>query len=171
MDVYIPLLNDRSPQVSTAIAQLIASSVRDPTHRTKVSDWCPPGERTVETKGKRGWEKRDPTKSPSRQGGWITRTLAALLRQKDAKVRALAFTNHILPSHLVPQLQEAALSALASVTKENEPLASRLARAPPGQECAFVRPQICIDSTLTRGIQLLCRPCYRCASLGTQICN
>ncbi|TFK94820.1 ARM repeat-containing protein [Polyporus arcularius HHB13444] len=116
MDVYIPLLNDRSPQVSTAIAQLIASSVRDSTHRTKVSDWCPPGERTVETKGKRGWEKRDPTKSPSRQGGWITRTLAALLRQKDAK------------------LQEAALSALASVTKENEPLASRLARAPPGQE-------------------------------------
>ncbi|RPD80440.1 ARM repeat-containing protein [Lentinus tigrinus ALCF2SS1-7] len=116
LDVYIPLLNDPSPQVSTAIAQLIASSVRDSTHRTKVSDWCPPGERTVETKGKRGWEKREPTKSPSRQSGWIARTLTTLLRQKDAK------------------LQEAVLSALASLTKENEPLALRLARAPPGQE-------------------------------------
>ncbi|KAI0723864.1 ARM repeat-containing protein [Cerioporus squamosus] len=116
LDVYIPQLNDRSLPVSTAIAQLVASSVRDPIHRTKVSDWCPPGERSVETKGKRGWEKGDPTKSPSRQGGWIVRTLAALLRQKDVK------------------LQEAALSALASLTKENEPLASRLARAPPGQE-------------------------------------
>ncbi|KAI0748470.1 ARM repeat-containing protein [Daedaleopsis nitida] len=116
LDVYIPLFNDPSPQVGVAVAQLVASTVRDPLHRLRVSDWCPPGERAMETKGKRGWEKRDLTKSPSRQGGWTARTLAALLHHKDTK------------------LQEAALSALASLAKDNETLATRLAKAPPGQE-------------------------------------
>ncbi|KAH9945789.1 ARM repeat-containing protein [Epithele typhae] len=116
LDLYIPLLVDPSPQVDIAIAELLSSSVRDSCHRLKVSAWCPPAERKAEAKGKRGWEKRDPTKSPSRQGGWIARTLVALLQRKDVKV------------------QEAALSALASIVKDNESLAARLSRSPPGQE-------------------------------------
>ncbi|PIL24324.1 hypothetical protein GSI_14077 [Ganoderma sinense ZZ0214-1] len=116
LDVYIPLLVDQSTQVSAAVAQLLASAVRDASHRNRVSEWSPIAERTVEAKGKRGWEKRDPTKSPSRLGGWIARTLSTLLHRKDAK------------------LQEAALSALASLAKDNETLAIRLAKGPPGQE-------------------------------------
>ncbi|KAM5532328.1 hypothetical protein V8D89_014007 [Ganoderma adspersum] len=116
LDVYIPLLMDQSTQVSAAVAQLLTSAVRDASHRNRVSEWSPIVERTVETKGKRGWEKRDPTKSPSRLGGWIARTLSTLLHRKDVK------------------LQEAALSALASLAKDNETLAIRLAKGPPGQE-------------------------------------
>ncbi|TBU35602.1 ARM repeat-containing protein [Dichomitus squalens] len=116
LDVYIPLLVDPSAQVSAAMAQLVASAVRDASHRIRISEWSPLVERSVETKGKRGWEKRDPTKSPSRLGGWIARTLATLLYRKDVK------------------LQEAALSALAALAKDNETLAIRLAKGPPGQD-------------------------------------
>ena len=86
LDVYIPLLTDSSPQVSAAIAQLLASAVRDASHRARVTEWTPVAERTAETKGKRGWERRDPPKSPSHMGGWIARTLATLLYRKDVKV-------------------------------------------------------------------------------------
>lgn len=81
---------DQSTQVSAAVAQLLASAVRDASHRDRVSEWSPIVERTVETKGKRGWEKRDPTKSPSRLGGWIARTLSTLLHRKDVKVRVFS---------------------------------------------------------------------------------
>ncbi|KAJ8496841.1 hypothetical protein ONZ51_g884 [Trametes cubensis] len=114
LDVYIPLLTDPSPAVSTAIAQLLSVAVRNAEHRARVHEWCPPAERTREAKGKRGWERRDPTTSPSRHGGWITRTLSSLLRRKDVK------------------LQEAALSALANLVRDSDSQARRLARAPPG---------------------------------------
>ncbi|KAI0333622.1 ARM repeat-containing protein [Cubamyces sp. BRFM 1775] len=116
LDVYIPLLLDPAPPVSTAIAQLLSAAVRDAEHRARVHEWCPPAERTREAKGKRGWERRDPTTSPSRHGGWITRTLSALLHRKDVK------------------LQEAVLSALANLVRDSDSQARRLARAPPGTE-------------------------------------
>ncbi|KAI0636599.1 ARM repeat-containing protein [Trametes polyzona] len=116
LDVYIPLLLDPSPQVNTAIAQLLYVAVRSPEHRVSVQEWCPPAERSREAKGKRGWERRDRTTSPSRHGGWMARTLTTLLQRKDVK------------------LQEAVLAALACLVKDSEGLARRLARAPPGAE-------------------------------------
>jgi hypothetical protein len=88
LDMLLPLLVDTSPQTSTSIAQLIASAVRTPQHRTAVTDWLPLTDRIKEVKGKRGWEKPNLTKlnSPSRQGGWVVRNLAALLRSRDGKV-------------------------------------------------------------------------------------
>lgn len=88
LDVYLPLLLDSSPQVNAAIAQLLHLAVRNSEHRVRVQEWCPPAERSREAKGKRGWERRDPTTSPTRQGGWIVRTLTALLLRKDVKVRS-----------------------------------------------------------------------------------
>ncbi|KAI0362524.1 ARM repeat-containing protein [Trametes cingulata] len=116
LDVYVPLLLDPSPQVNSAIAQLFAVAVRNPEHRERVHEWCPAAERTREAKGKRGWERRDRTASPSRRGGWVTRTLTGLLQRKDVK------------------LQEAVLSALACLVKDSGVLARHLTKAPPGTE-------------------------------------
>lgn len=68
------------------IAQLLASGVRTPAHRTTVAEWVPPVERMKEVKGKRGWEKPDIARSPSMPGGWVIRSLTALLQRKDTKV-------------------------------------------------------------------------------------
>ena len=46
------------------------------------------------------------------------------------------------------QLQEAALSALASLAKDNETLALRLAKGPPGQERQRVH-SLCYTEPLT----------------------
>ncbi|CDO73638.1 hypothetical protein BN946_scf185014.g108 [Trametes cinnabarina] len=86
LDIYIPLLLDPSPTVNIATAQLLSVAVRNTEHRGRVLEWCPPVERAREVKGKRGWERRDPTASPSRRGGWIARTLTTLLIRKDVKV-------------------------------------------------------------------------------------
>jgi hypothetical protein len=93
LDTLLPLLIDTSPQTSTSIAQLIASGVRTAPHRTAVTDWLPKTDRLKEVKGKRGWEKPNLTKpnSPSRQGGWAVRNLAALLRSRDNKVLIRVF--------------------------------------------------------------------------------
>lgn len=46
------------------------------------------------------------------------------------------------------QLQEAVLSAFSSLTKDNEPLAMRLARAPPGQERKYqLLPRVRMSSS------------------------
>ncbi|OCH93874.1 ARM repeat-containing protein [Obba rivulosa] len=113
LDVLLPLLCDPNPQVIISAAQFVASAVRTQAHRAAVSEWLPPSERTKEIKGKRGWEKPGVTKSPSRQGGWVVRVLTSLLHRNNAK------------------LQEAALSALASLAKDNQSVALTLARAPP----------------------------------------
>ena len=47
LDVYVPLLVDRSPHVSAAVAQLLAAAVRERAHRARVADWCPPAERAL----------------------------------------------------------------------------------------------------------------------------
>ncbi|KZT27288.1 ARM repeat-containing protein [Neolentinus lepideus HHB14362 ss-1] len=112
LDLYIPLLADPSSQISISIAQLIASAVRKIPHRDAVMDWMPPAERTKDVRGKRGWEKPSLYgKSSGRQGGWVARHLTALLQSKEVKV------------------QEAALSALAALTKENHSMSLGLASA------------------------------------------
>ncbi|OJT08728.1 Armadillo repeat-containing protein 8, partial [Trametes pubescens] len=133
LDVYLPLLLDPSPQVNAAIAQLLCVAVRNPEHRVRVQEWCPPAERSREAKGKRGWERRDPTASPTRQGGWIVRTLTALLLRKDVK------------------LQEAVLSAFANLVKDSDGLARRLAKAPPGTESVL---SIALTMSKSRNIDL-----------------
>ncbi|KAI8989797.1 ARM repeat-containing protein [Trametes punicea] len=133
LDVYIPLLLDPSPPANTAVAQLLSVAVRNPEHRARVLEWCPPGERTREAKGKRGWERRDPTASPSRRGGWIARTLTGLLDRKDVK------------------LQEAALSALANLVKDSDNLARSLARVPPGAESALSKA---LNLSKSRNVEL-----------------
>ncbi|KAI0807797.1 ARM repeat-containing protein [Fomes fomentarius] len=140
LDVYIPLLTDPLPQVSTTVAQLLAATIRDPVHRSKVSDWCPLSERTTETKGKRGWEKGDLTKSPSRQAGWMTRTLSTLLNHKDIK------------------LQEAALLALASLAKGNEELATRLNKGSLGQ-ASVITTILSLCKSRTGDLQLAASLC------------
>ncbi|KAF4608317.1 hypothetical protein EYR40_000661 [Pleurotus pulmonarius] len=112
LDVYLPMLVDSSPQTSVSIAQLLASAVRTAEHRDAITDWLPPADRIKESKGKRGWEKPAVVNSnaPSRQGGWVARNLAALLRSRDSK------------------LQEAALYALSALSKDNDKIAMLLAR-------------------------------------------
>ncbi|KAJ8522891.1 hypothetical protein ONZ45_g602 [Pleurotus djamor] len=114
LDVYLPLL-DSTPQLSISIAQLISSAVRTPEHRNIITEWLPPSDRMKESKGKRGWEKPTAVNSnaPSRQGGWVARSLTALLRSRDSK------------------LQEATLYALASLAKDNDKVAVLLSKVVP----------------------------------------
>lgn len=135
LDIYLPLLVDPSPQTGSSIAQLLASTVRTQAHRTAVSEWLPPTERIKEVKGKRGWEKPDAANSPSRQGGWVARSLTALLQRRDSKVsECMQGSRRLhLSSHCV-QFQEAALSAIACLAHDNPTVAAKLAKAPPDQE-------------------------------------
>ena len=87
LDVYLPLLCDASTQTCISIALLLANSIRLPAYRAAVSEWLPPPERHKEVKGKRGWEKAENPKSPSRSGGWVARQLTTMLHRKDAKVQ------------------------------------------------------------------------------------
>ncbi|KAI0797444.1 armadillo-type protein [Abortiporus biennis] len=127
MDIYLPLLDDTSlpsnshtTSVLISICQLLGSTIRLHPYRLAVSEWLPPMERTKEVKGKRGWEKPESSvNSPSRSGGWVSKRLLILLGRKDIK------------------LQEAVLSALSALTKENPTIASKLVRAPPDQTPAL----------------------------------
>ena len=83
----MPLLCDTSTQVCISTAQLLASSLRLQAYRAAVSEWLPASERHKEVKGKRGWEKADNPRSPSRSGGWAARQLSSLLHCRDVKVR------------------------------------------------------------------------------------
>lgn len=130
LDIYLPLLIDTSIQTSTSIAQLLASVIRNPVHRTIVTDWLPPSDRLKEVKGKRGWEKPDTTNSnaPGRQGGWVARNLIILLKKKDTKVRKniMRLINEFIG---LCQLQEAALAALAALAKDNLGVSNILTRS------------------------------------------
>ncbi|KAJ7636791.1 ARM repeat-containing protein [Roridomyces roridus] len=109
IDLYLPLLTDVACQMF--IAQLLAFSIRTAEHRAAVVDWLPAEDRMKEVKTKRGWEKTAANaNAPTRQGGWLCRNLAGLAQSKDAK------------------LQEAALWALATVAKDNSPVAAALAK-------------------------------------------
>ncbi|KAI0929233.1 hypothetical protein AcW1_006226 [Taiwanofungus camphoratus] len=135
LDIYLPLLVDPSPQTGSSIAQLLASTVRTQAHRTAVSEWLPPTERIKEVKGKRGWEKPDAANSPSRQGGWVARSLTALLQRRDSK------------------FQEAALSAIACLAHDNPTVAAKLAKAPPDQE-ATLTPVLSFCKSRTTDLRL-----------------
>lgn len=124
LDIYLPLLNLSTttnqpmhpPQtsISTSIAQLLGAAIRSPVHRKAVSEWLPPLERVKEAKVRqsRGWEKTSAVgREAARGGGWVARGLTGLLRSKDVK------------------LQEAALSALAALAKENPIVAGALAKS------------------------------------------
>ncbi|THH14939.1 hypothetical protein EW146_g5460 [Bondarzewia mesenterica] len=112
LDVYLPLLTDPSPQVSTSIAQLLGSTLRTQEHRHTVAEWLPPADRNKDVRSRRGWEKLDVsnTTAPGRQGGWVARHLTSLLSSRDLKV------------------QEAALSALAALARDNYEVAANLAK-------------------------------------------
>jgi hypothetical protein len=131
MDVWLPFHVSKSAQVCISIAWIVASCVRTQRHRDAVTQWLPPSDRAKETKGKRGWERPDVGKSnaPGRSGGWLVRNLNELLKNKDFKV------SHVLSGARksridVFQVQEAALSALAAVTKDTPSIVSVLRRSP-----------------------------------------
>ncbi|KAJ3526622.1 hypothetical protein NM688_g8238 [Phlebia brevispora] len=124
LDIYLPLLADSSSQISTSIAQLLASTLRLQPYRTAVSEWIPPNERHKEVRAKRGWEKAEPINPSNKQGGWVAKQLIALLQRKDMK------------------LQEAVLSAMGSLAQDNPSVATKLAKA------ASDQPQI-LSSVLT----------------------
>jgi hypothetical protein len=87
LDAYLPLLSPPpSPEhatTTTFIAQLLASAIRSEQHRAAITNWAPPSERCKEVKGKRGWEKE---KKDGGRGGWVTRSLVALLSSRNGKV-------------------------------------------------------------------------------------
>ncbi|KAG5733545.1 hypothetical protein E4T56_gene17152, partial [Termitomyces sp. T112] len=111
LDTLLPLLSDTTAQVTTSIAQLLASSIRMRHHRFCVSEWLPQAERTKtkekDVRPRRGWEKI--LVGPG-LGGWTVRQLVELVGSKDLK------------------LQEAALGALAALAKDTTNVASALAR-------------------------------------------
>ncbi|KZT08845.1 uncharacterized protein LAESUDRAFT_623838, partial [Laetiporus sulphureus 93-53] len=94
-----------------ALPQLLANAIRVPIHHVAVSDWLPVADRLKEVKGKRAWEKPGLSSSSSRRNGRVMRSLIALLQKKDIKS------------------QEAALSALAYLAKDNPQVASKLTKA------------------------------------------
>ncbi|EPQ57852.1 ARM repeat-containing protein [Gloeophyllum trabeum ATCC 11539] len=123
LDLWLPLLEDPSIQVTMPIAQLIASAIRRAPHRQAVVDWLPPVDRAKESR-KRGWEK--PVRTSGKQGGWAARCLTALCQSQEAKV------------------QEAALSAIAALAKENNPLSVALETlGPDGQSARSIALSLC----------------------------
>jgi armadillo repeat-containing protein 8 len=170
LDIYLPLLVDTSPQTSTSIAQLLGAAIRYQTHRRAVTEWLPRADRMKEVKGKRGWEKSSITNvnAPSRQGGWVARNLTALLRSRDSKVRGFFAYDIICDSSFFRfQLQEAALSALAALSKDNTSLAVVLAKSSPDRDgnnpvliYVYIRTKFCSFKCL-----LLFHPCSHCVNL------
>ncbi|KIJ59697.1 hypothetical protein HYDPIDRAFT_162060 [Hydnomerulius pinastri MD-312] len=114
LDIYLPLLSDPFTQTAIAIAQLIGAAVRTDAHRSTVIEWLPRLERQKEVKGWRGWERPDMVHvtTVGRHGGWVIRTLIAMIKKRDLKV------------------QEAALNALAALALDNNPVATALAKVP-----------------------------------------
>ncbi|KAH7923488.1 ARM repeat-containing protein [Leucogyrophana mollusca] len=144
LDTYLPLLASPSTQTSISIAQLIGSAIRCEDHRNAITDWLPLADRLKEVKGKRGWERPDMVNStaPSRQGGWVVRNLITLMQKKDLK------------------LQEAALSAIAALAKDNPPVAGALAKASPDRD-AIVPLSFVLSLTKSRApdVQLAASLC------------
>ncbi|EJD53296.1 ARM repeat-containing protein [Auricularia subglabra TFB-10046 SS5] len=108
LDIYMPLVEDRSVPTANAVCSMLASILRVQSHRTVVSDWLPPKDRAQESsRTKRGWEKPDvKPNAPRRQGGWLARALVRILHeQKDQRLLA------------------SALNALAALCKDNPSVA------------------------------------------------
>ncbi|KAF9651456.1 ARM repeat-containing protein [Thelephora ganbajun] len=117
LDVYIPLLEHKSPQIVISIALMLTSTLCTQIYRTKVTEWLPPSERAKETKGKRGWERPNLIDLRTKQGGgWVAKRLSTLLHSKDVKI------------------QEAALGALGSLVQDNSVVALTLARPLPDKD-------------------------------------
>ncbi|KLO18589.1 ARM repeat-containing protein [Schizopora paradoxa] len=127
MAIYVPLLEDPSVGVRMLIAELLAFSVRVKKHRTTVTEWMPPEERSTRTKGKRGWEVPGlvDTKAPSRQGGWVIRHLINLLKSKESKV------------------VEAALWAICALVEDNTDIAIVLTKSPSENKTQMISTLIC----------------------------
>ncbi|TFL04249.1 armadillo-type protein [Pterulicium gracile] len=157
LDVFLPLLASGPSQVLVYVAQLIASATRDPDQQKAIVLWQPPADRLNESKGKRGWENPDSTTivTPSRQGGWVIRHLVGvLLRTRDCK------------------LQEAVLLALASLAKDNAPVASALHRVPIDDEGPSVLSSV-LGHTKSKNLAVQLAACscatsiFRGTSVGT----
>jgi armadillo repeat-containing protein 8 len=87
LDVYLPLLEDKSSQIVISIALMLTSTLCAQVYRTKVTEWLPPAERAKETRGKRGWERPNLIDLKTKQGGgWVAKRLSNLLQSKDVKV-------------------------------------------------------------------------------------
>ncbi|KAJ7238127.1 ARM repeat-containing protein [Mycena haematopus] len=156
LDLYLPLLVDPSAQTRTFIAQLLGFAVRNAEHRTAVATWLPPEDRLKEVKTKRGWEKTIATaNAPTRQGGWVCRSLTSLVYSSDAK------------------LQEAALWALATIAKDNTTVASVLAKSPTDRPSflAFALTLAKSRSTETQLAASLCATSIIRATLATHPTN
>lgn len=112
LDVYIPLLDDSSPQTSLSIAQLIGAAVLTDAHRTAIIEWLPPRERQKEVKNHRGWEKHDLIYQAAngKHGAWVLRHLIGMIQRKDVKT------------------QEVALSALGALAMDNPTVANILTK-------------------------------------------
>ncbi|KDR69187.1 hypothetical protein GALMADRAFT_160499 [Galerina marginata CBS 339.88] len=124
LDIYLPLLlvpapTTSAPQpasvfaVATSTAQMLSTTIRSEAHRRSVTEWILPSERQREVKSRRGWEKTSASAASS--SPWVARQLVALLgdsqRERDSK------------------LVEAALSALASLARENPVVAIYLGKS------------------------------------------
>ncbi|KAF8638143.1 hypothetical protein AX17_002416 [Amanita inopinata Kibby_2008] len=132
LDIYLPFLATASTptgpfvsqpsnaNTSTSIAQLIASGIRNEAYRASVAEWLPPSDRVKEARStsSRRWEKASTTNvnSPARFGGWVAMALTSLITSRDAK------------------LQEAALSALAALAKDNPAVATPLTKTFPERD-------------------------------------
>ncbi|KAJ7080182.1 armadillo-type protein [Mycena belliarum] len=143
LDVFLPLLVDPSAPTRVFIAQLLGFAVRNAEHRSAVAAWLPPDDRLKEVKTKRGWEKTAANaNAPNRQGGWVCRSLSALIHSRDAK------------------LQEAALWGLATIAKENATVAAALTKPPTDREgpslLAFILTLAKSRSTDTQLAACLC---------------
>ncbi|KAG6808124.1 hypothetical protein H0H92_005319, partial [Tricholoma furcatifolium] len=120
LDTLLPLLIPITPshQSQLSIAQLLASAIRIPAHRTAVTEWLPPSERTKAkeaAKPRRGWEKVTLAPGPARMGGWAVRQLLGLISDSGS-------------SNSNPNLKLAALGALGALVKDSEDVAVALAR-------------------------------------------
>jgi hypothetical protein len=109
LDIYLPLLESRTHSVFISVSHLVASIVRDSSHQRVIIDWLPPDTRKTEVKGKRGWEV---PVMVNFDGGWAVRKLSELTANPTKD----------------PKVQEAALLALATLSKDNSPVSSALSK-------------------------------------------
>ncbi|THH31110.1 hypothetical protein EUX98_g3068 [Antrodiella citrinella] len=142
LDIYLPLLEDVTSQASGLIAQLLGAALRSEPHRVAVTNWQPPVERNKEVKGKRGWERTE----LGFVSCWTVRHLVALLHKKDIK--------------------EAALSALASLAKDDKDVAGKMSAESPDQRAAL---PLILSLCKSRNVELQLAACL-CAANVIRAC-
>ncbi|KAH6903435.1 armadillo-type protein [Coprinopsis sp. MPI-PUGE-AT-0042] len=132
LDTTLPLLSappGTAPVIPTAVAQLVASSVRSPEYRKLIIEWVPADQRpyrrpsvaeleeATSPKSSRGWEKPVVSVGMTTEfavaanGGWVVSVLVGLLGSKDAKA------------------QEAALEAIGALVRDTPAIALVLVRS------------------------------------------